>query len=123
VTGEIEWAHWLARGDAKQTAYLPEREARFEADLRRETWGEHIGAAPVDAVLRTTARHWLPAENPITLYQKLGIFIRPGDLFLNGDHLRFRPHLPTFRQVSEAVTQKRSAAYLARPGAERWQQE
>src|SRR5207245_282673 len=33
-----------------------------EADLRDSTWSEQLAVKQVDAVLSTTALHWLPAE-------------------------------------------------------------
>jgi SAM-dependent methyltransferase len=41
-----------------------------------------------DAVVSTTALHWLSGTELRTLYGRLAVLLRPGGLFLDGDHLR-----------------------------------
>ena len=60
-----------------------------EADLMRPEWVSQLGASQVDAVLSTTALHWLPSEALIRVYRELGQLVRPGGVFLNGDNLTF----------------------------------
>ena len=42
-------------------------------------------------------------------------------MFLNGDNMRFPPHLPHFRKVSDEVKATRRANAFAQQGAEDWQ--
>ena len=144
----VDWAGWLRRWDAQQTAYLPEREARFnamldavdillpeefvaldlacgpgavsqrllarfpkahcvavdldpvlltmgqavlgsmggrlrwvEADLMSPDWVDKLGESQVDAVLSTTALHWLAPEYLTRVYRELGELVRPGGCF------------------------------------------
>ena len=35
------------------------------------------------------------------LYRQLGVLVRPGGVFLNGDGFGFAPHLPSFNTVTE----------------------
>ena len=72
-----------------------------EADISDPSWQTQLGEEHVDAVLSTTALHWLPAGSLVELYQQLGVLVRPGGVFLNGDHFGFAPHLPSFNMVSE----------------------
>lgn len=76
-----------------------------EADLREPSWRTLLGVEQVDAVLSTTALHWLPAEALVEVYGQLGELVRPGGVVLNGDHFEFAPHMPTFRKVTEGVQQ------------------
>lgn len=184
----IDWHSWLKRWDVQQTAYLPEREARFtamldvldillsgefiavdlacgpgaisqrllarfpkarcvavdldpvllamgqgvlgdmggrlrwvEADLMRPDWVSKLGVEQVDAVLSTTALHWLAPEHLTRVYRELGELIRPGGVFLNGDNMKFAPHLPSFRQLGETVKQHREEDAFRRRGMEDWQ--
>src|SRR5579859_4680068 len=48
-----------------------------EADLRDSSWPDQLGEKQVDAVLSTTALHWLPAESLVQLYRQLGKLVRP----------------------------------------------
>src|SRR5215470_14992074 len=72
-----------------------------EADLRNPAWLNQLGEQQVDAVLSTTALHWLPPEALVRLYRQLGQLVRPGGVVLNGDHLGFASHLSSFRKVVE----------------------
>jgi trans-aconitate methyltransferase len=93
-----------------------------EADLRVPTWPDQLGEAQVDAVLSTTALHWLPAPLLVQLYHQLGKLVRPGGVVLNGDHLAFAPHLPTFNKVVEGVQNRRYATLSTeKTDAENWQ--
>ncbi len=74
-----------------------------EADLASADWLEALGETQVDAVLSTTALHWLTAGWLTRLYGELAHLIRPGGLFLNGDNMVFGPELPTFARLNDYV--------------------
>ena len=74
-----------------------------EADLRQPGWSEQLPAGPVDAFLSTTALHWLTAPELFEVYREAAQRLRRGGLFLNGDHVRYSDHLPTFQRLSHAV--------------------
>lgn len=73
-----------------------------EADISEPSWQSRLGEKQVDAVVSTTALHWLPAGALVDLYLQLGDLVRPGGVFLNGDFFGFAPHLPSFTAVSES---------------------
>lgn len=87
-----------------------------EADLRDPSWPASLGENQVDAVLSTTALHWLPAPSLVQVYHQLGQLVRPGGIFLNGDHFAFAPHMPTFSKVAEVVQQRMRADALTQFG-------
>jgi SAM-dependent methyltransferase len=58
-----------------------------DADLRGP-WDDSP-AGPLDGAVSTTALHWLQGDAITSLYSRLGALIRPGGVFLNGDHLAF----------------------------------
>ena len=74
-----------------------------EADIAAEDLAKRLAAGPFDAVLSTTALHWLSAEQLVRLYRQLGDLVRPGGVFLNGDHLKFGPDLPAFQELGKAL--------------------
>jgi SAM-dependent methyltransferase len=58
------------------------------ADLRETGWAERLRQfAPFDAVLTSTALHWLASFDLVRVYGVLGELIRPGGIFLNAEHL------------------------------------
>jgi SAM-dependent methyltransferase len=72
-----------------------------EADISEPSWHSRLGEEQVDAVVTTTALHWLHVGSLVELYRQLGDLVRPGGVFLNGDGLGFAPHLPSFNTVTE----------------------
>jgi SAM-dependent methyltransferase len=70
----------------------------IDADLAFPDWLGAAGEASVDAALSTTALHWLSGPDLVRLYRELGVLIRPGGVFLNGDNMDFGPDLPTVQQ-------------------------
>lgn len=76
----------LASGDAQfDTA---------EIDLARSDWAEHplIASAPFDAVVSSTALHWLQPGTLVDVYRRLPDLVRPGGIVLNGDHFSYNGH-------------------------------
>jgi SAM-dependent methyltransferase len=63
----------------------------LDVDLRASGWQARLGldpGRPVDAVVSTTALHWLTAAELHELYRVVASLLRRGGLFLDGDHLR-----------------------------------
>lgn len=92
-----------------------------ERDFRDPQWWSSIGHdGQVDAVLSTTAIHWLPAGGIIDLYRQLAGIIRPGGLFLNGDQMDFVQAQPVLRRVTQQsrADHREHASGL---GAESWE--
>lgn len=96
------------------------RLAWVDADLRDPDWPRALPSDRVDAVLSTTALHWLPSDALARLYRVLGVLLREGAVFLNGDTIRFGPSLQTFRRLGGALEQ-RTRERVAQEGAEDWE--
>ena len=96
----------------------------IEADLASPDWLEALGETRPDAVLSTTALHWVEPEPLTRLYRDLGRLLRPGGLFLNGDNLAFGPDLPTLAGMGRRALdgQWTDAAFAERgiETAEQW---
>jgi SAM-dependent methyltransferase len=60
----------------------------FDVDLRLPDWPQRIPSGPYDAVLSTTALHWLEPSALRAVYAACAGLLRPGGLLANGDHLR-----------------------------------
>jgi SAM-dependent methyltransferase len=93
----------------------------IDADLRDADWPHRLKVHSVDAVLSTTALHWLTAEDLTRLYRQLGGLVREGGVVLNGDTIRFGPALPTIRRVAAVLEERiRHQSHEAR-GVEDWE--
>ena len=91
-----------------------------EADLRDPSWPDQLGEAQVDAVLSTTALHWLPPAALVQLYHQLGRLVRQGGVVLNGDHLGYAPHLPSFRVLTVWAEARQGERVGPEQGGETW---
>jgi trans-aconitate methyltransferase len=91
-----------------------------EADLMREDWVTHLGETHVDAVLSTTALHWLSAEHLMRVYSQLGQLVCQGGVVLNGDNMKFSAAMPTFERVAETVKERQQTAAFEQRGVETW---
>lgn len=96
----------------------------IEADLASPGWLEALGETRIDAALSTTALHWVWPEPLARLYRDLGRLLRPGGVFLNGDHMAFGPALASFARLSQRALggQWSDASFAARgiETAEQW---
>ncbi|HET6954085.1 MAG TPA: class I SAM-dependent methyltransferase [Acidimicrobiales bacterium] len=58
------------------------------ADLRDPSWAEAVAAGPqVDAVVTSTALHWLPEDAVSRLYRDLGGLVRPGGVVAHSEQM------------------------------------
>jgi SAM-dependent methyltransferase len=90
------------------------------ADLTTAEWVDQLGETQVDAVLSTTALHWLPAAHLMRVYRQLGELVRPGGVVLNGDNMKFRPSMATFQRVADAVKARQQEDAFKQRGVEDW---
>lgn len=90
----------------------------LQADLTAADWTTRLPVERVDAVLSTTALHYLPAEDLVRLYRQLHQLINPGGIVLNGDHMAYPARLPTFRALAETTGSRWYDQAMAAPGAE-----
>lgn len=93
-----------------------------EVNLMKATdLATELGVEQVDAVLSTTALHWLPIENLVLVYRQLGQLVRAGGVLLNGDNINFPPHLTTFQQVADTIKERQQKIAFNENGVEDWQ--
>ena len=94
----------------------------LDLDLRSPDWatGLRLDGRQVDAVVSTTALHWLSAGELFQLYAMLGRLLRPGGLFLDGDHLRLDgTSNPVLSRLERVLEEKESLRRLPEADADR----
>ena len=74
----------------------------IELDMRRHDWVEYLEGRQFDAVVSTTALHWLGAPNLMRVYQDLTKVLAPGGVFVNGDICSYDQTQPTLRRMAAA---------------------
>jgi trans-aconitate methyltransferase len=92
-----------------------------DADLMAPEWVGRLGESQIDAAVSTTALHWLAPEHLTRIYRELGQLVRPGGVFLNGDNLKFGPHLPSFQKVAQTMKEQTHTDAFERRGLEDWE--
>lgn len=99
----------LLLGLAERT-YPSERFRLVEGDLRTTSWVDRL-ALPraADAVVSTTALHWLDGAQLAATYAAAAQVLRPGGVLLNGDHLFEDASAPTLARLGEVVREARAA--------------
>lgn len=92
-----------------------------EADLRDPGWSGRLPRGPYDAVLSTTALHWLSPADLTRVYRQLHALLRPGGALLNGDTMAFDANLPAFRRLARTINHARTRSLRAHTDAEDWE--
>jgi SAM-dependent methyltransferase len=113
-----------------RAAYAGVPGLRFlDINLRASGWETELGIEPgrqLDAAVSTTALHWLTAAELRGLYRALASLLRPGGLFLDGDHLRLdeteNPVLARLDRVLEEAEDQRRFPAGHDGHAEDWRQ-
>ena len=94
-----------------------------EADLRDPDWAETANVADLDAVVSTTALHWLDPAALVAVYDTAHRLLRPGGVVLNGDNLDYpadRPRLSSLAAASFAAAADRAFGENGVPGWDDW---
>ncbi len=89
-----------------------------DANLGEPGWTERLPPGRYDAVLSTTALHWLTAPGVRRLYRDLHGRMRSGGVFLDGDHL---PWAPEHRYLSRLAESVRSIRFKGASPDSEWQ--
>ncbi|WP_322797389.1 class I SAM-dependent methyltransferase [Tepidiforma sp.] len=92
----------------------------LEANVKDPDWVRVLPPVQFDAVLSTTAIHWLEAGDIVELYRALAVHIRPGGVFMNGDQMRFPARDQVLRGLTEAMRSRHEQA-SQQAGGETWE--
>lgn len=90
------------------------------ADLREPGWTAALGEERFDAVLSSTATHWLAADALARMYGDLAGLLRPGGILLNADGFTLPHTQPRLAAACGEVDRGRQERAVGR-GAEGWQ--
>ncbi len=91
-----------------------------DVDLRADFLERSLGLdRQPDAAVSTTALHWLPRLALEGLYRQLARLLRPGGLFLNGDHMRADADRdPVLDRLGRALIEREEHRHLSAGQAE-----
>jgi SAM-dependent methyltransferase len=107
-----------------RAAYGGRRGLRFvDLDLRVPGWasGLDLDRQP-DAMVSTTALHWITESALRALYVDLAAMLHPGGLFLDGDHLHDdEKEAPVLARLERAITEREDRRRFPEGHDESWQ--
>ncbi|WP_433389322.1 class I SAM-dependent methyltransferase [Micromonospora sp. KLBMP9576] len=106
---------------ALATASLGERAAIVSADLNEREWRATLPHQEYDAVLSSTALHWLSEGRLAEVYAEIREILRPGGLFVNVDYMP-DPALPRLSEKMENRAEAVRAAWYATGAALSWRE-
>jgi SAM-dependent methyltransferase len=90
-----------------------------DADLREEGWTRRLPHPAYEAVLTTTALHWLSGDEVKRTYRALAEVVVPDGLFLNADIMPTGS--PTVGGLARSALERWRAQRAAGPDGEHWQ--
>ena len=89
--------------------------------MRGDSWVEPARTwGPVDAALSTTAMHWLSPAEQAGFFARLASLLRPGGLFVNGDHLSFDRDQQRIGAAARALQEEEAGRDAVAHPAETW---
>jgi SAM-dependent methyltransferase len=93
-----------------------------DADLRVPGWSAGLGLdRSPDAVVSTTALHWLTRDALVATYAEAARLLAPGGVLLNGDHMLEDDTAPTLTGLGRAMKARREQRYLSAASVETWE--
>jgi SAM-dependent methyltransferase len=92
-----------------------------EADLRDPEWVRALPEGRFDAVVSSTALHWLTPRELSRLYGEVFRLLVPGGILLNADKAPFPPSERSLARISSEALHRAQAEQRARTGAPDWQ--
>ncbi|MCQ6244784.1 class I SAM-dependent methyltransferase [Streptomyces malaysiensis] len=96
-----------------------DRATVVDTDLVRADWADPLAGERIDAVVSSTALHWLSPSQLLRVHTALAGLLPPGAIFLNADHLRYGPGNETLGALSDRHdAEVRRTAFAA--GADTW---
>ncbi|MFC7387445.1 class I SAM-dependent methyltransferase [Sphaerisporangium rhizosphaerae] len=94
-----------------------------DVDLRTPGWASSLGLdRPVDAAVSTTALHWLAEPELRVMYPELASVMKPGGVFLNGDHMEVIDIAPALAKLERAVHERAMRRRFGAGRPEDWRQ-
>ncbi|MFI0445761.1 class I SAM-dependent methyltransferase [Actinomadura sp. 6N118] len=109
----------LALGEAAHTGR--DRLRFTNLDLRTPGWSAALRLdRQIDAAVSTTALHWISGPELRVTYGELARLLRPGGLFLNGDHLYVEDKAPAIAGLDRSLREREIARRFTTGRPEGW---
>lgn len=91
-----------------------------DADLRDPAWPQRLPVTQVDAVVSSTALHWLSAAQLAATYRRVAALLPAGGVLANADNMAHDPDQVVLTRLSEAAERRRAEQAFGADGVPDW---
>ncbi len=106
---------------ARSAVGVKTKKIRFvEADLNDAGWPRKLPHSRYNAVLSTTALHWLPLESLRNVYSQIFSLLVQGGIFVNGDHMHPKSEQSGVRDLFDRIRHGMESQKKRKLGALNW---
>ena len=94
----------------------------LEYDLKGNAWAKDLADEGFDAIVSTTALHWIPRNNLSNVYENFYKLLKDGGIFMDGDHFRSNSDSVYLHEMYSKIRNKISALNISREKAMNWEE-
>ena len=91
-----------------------------EANLREREWVNRLPHLEFDVIMSTTALHWIPHSDLRLLYKDLYRILKPGGIFMNGDHMKLKNESKPISEIMRRLWKKSEEHEFSVEGIRDW---
>ncbi len=92
----------------------------LEYNLKENVWANSMAGGQFDAIVSTTALHWIPKINLSAVYENFYRLLKDGGIFMDGDHFRSNRDNEDMRDMYSKIRKKISTYNLSKDRAMNW---
>jgi trans-aconitate methyltransferase len=118
----IDYDPVLLRIARKNLSIYGSRIKILEYDLREKEWIRDLTNEKLDAIVSTTALHWIPKEKLTLAYENFYKLLKNGGIFMDGDHFGSNQDSEYILGVYSRIRRKISEDNLSGQGVMNWEQ-
>ena len=94
----------------------------LEYDLKGNDWAAGLADEGLDAIVSTTALHWIPRNNLSNVYENFYKLLKDGGIFMDGDHFRSNSDSVDLHEMYSKIRNKISKLNISREKAMNWEE-
>ena len=118
----IDYDPVLLKLAKNNTSIYGSRVKILEYDLKGNAWAKDLAGKDFDAIVSTTALHWIPQNNLSNVYKNFYKLLEDGGIFMDGDHFRSSIDSGNLHEIYSKIRNKISKLNISREKAMNWEE-
>jgi cyclopropane fatty-acyl-phospholipid synthase-like methyltransferase len=94
----------------------------LEYDLKENQWAKALADEKFDAIVSTTALHWLPESSLPGVYKNFYNILKENGIFMDGDHFRSTGDSEELQSLYSKIREKIAKSNIHKEGAMNWEE-